>query len=205
MHDSNSKNKTSRKKTLSNSLRLKSPHSVRSRQSVSSILNRLPFLHQLNQTQTQLLKLTPIWQQWCAKQDCSDQISSEITDFASLSSIDGSTLSISCTQSSTATILKHQHNSLLKELKAAGFDQIQSIRIQMSLGNQTAELNDYSDNPHVREETSHTSNSPTVDAVSWPKPSTASIKSIEATQSLIKNEQLAESLKRLAETLKKAN
>jgi len=38
----------------------------------------------------------------------------------------------------------------------------------------------------------------------WKKPSASAIKSIEITQSNIKNEQLASSLQRLAETLKKA-
>ena len=38
----------------------------------------------------------------------------------------------------------------------------------------------------------------------WKKPSESAIKSIEITQSTIKNEQLATSLQRLAETLKKA-
>jgi len=199
----NSNHKKPHHKTLSNSLRLKTPHNVKSRQSVSSILNRLPFLRQLTESQNQLLSITPVWQNWCA-----DQANSVITDFASPANIDAEQLTISCTQSSTATLLKHQKSNLLDTLHKAGFNQIQSIRVQMTLNNPTPYIEgDEISIPTpqkmgTKRNGSHSLNPPSSDAA-WQTPSASSIKSMEATQSIIKNEQLAASLKRLAETLKK--
>lgn len=202
----NSNHKKPQHKSLSNSLRLKIPHSVKSRQSVSSILNRLPFLRQLNESQNQLLSITPIWQKWCA-----DQANPVITDFASPANIDAERLTISCTQSSTATLLKHQKTSLLETLHKAGFDQIQSIRVEMTLNNPTPYIEDdevsISTSQHkvTKRNETHSLNPPSSSEAAWHTPSASSIKSIEATQSIIKNEQLAASLKRLAETLKKGH
>jgi hypothetical protein len=208
MPNNDNKNPKPQHKTLSNSLRLKTPHNVKSRQSVSNILNRLPFLRQLNESQNQLLNITPVWQKWCA-----NQANSVITDLASPANIDAELLSISCTKSSAATLLKHQTSNLLETLHKAGFDQIKSIRVQMTL-NQPA--------PHAEDDDmlmslgdptpkqlvaqpigAHSHTTPSSEAA-WHKPSASSVKSIEAAHSLIKNEQLAASLKRLAETLKKA-
>jgi len=205
---SNSNNKTPQHKALSNSLRLKTPHNVKSRQNVSSILNRLPFLRQLNESQNKLLSITPIWQKWC-----DDQANSVITGFASPASIDAELLTISCTQPSTATLLKHQKCSLLEALHKAGFEQIKSIRVQMTLSQPTPHATDDEISMYLADPTSQqlaaklnqdqSRKTPSSEAA-WHKPSASSVKSIEATQSLIKNEQLAASLKRLAETLKKA-
>jgi len=198
MPDSNDKSQNSKPKTLSNSLRLKSPNSVKSRQSVSQILDRLPLIKKLNATQNQLLSITPIWQKWC-----SDQASSISTEYASPASIKAGVLTISCKQSSTATILKHQQNSLLDALKNAGFEQIQTISIQMSLNHAPSELTKANNQIPIQTADSRAKNSDQARGA-WSKPSAASLKSIEATQALTKNEQLAASLKRLAETLKKA-
>jgi hypothetical protein len=208
MSNSNNKKPKPQHKTLSNSLRLKTPHNVKSRQSVSTILNRLPFLRQLNESQNQLLSITPIWQKWCA-----DQANSVITSFASPANIDAELLTISCTKSSTATLLKHQKTSLLETLHQAGFDQIKSIRVQMTLNQPTPHIEDDKISMSLGGPTSQqlaaklsgtqSHNTPSSEAT-WQKPSAASVRSIEVTQSLIKNEQLAASLKRLAETLKKA-
>ncbi len=197
MPDSSDKNQPSKHKTLTNSLRLKSPNSVKTKQSVSNILNRLPFLRKLNETQNHLLSITPIWQQWCDQ-----QVNSRITEFASLASLDDGVLTISCEQSSTATILKHQQNTLLEAINNAGFSDVLSLRIQMSL------KQSYCEAKHCEPKESTQAYKQNLAASSeskWRKPSESSLKSIEATQALIKNEQLAASLKRLAETLKKAD
>ncbi len=182
-------------KPLSNSLRLKSPNSTKRKQNVSNILNRLPFLRQLNETQNQLLSVTPIWQKWC-----SDQIGTSISEFASPAYINQGVLTISCQQPSTATIIKHQQNDLLEAIRSAGIDHVQAVRVQMTLNKPSN--SDAARSPDV-EPTPQPKNSPQSRNM-WPKPSDASVKSLEATQSLIKNEQLAASLKRLADTLKKA-
>ena len=196
----NSKDKTqySQVKTLSNSLRLKSPHSVKSRQNVANILIRLPFLRKLNETQNQLLRVTPVWQQWCT-----DQSNSIIADFASPASLEGGVLTLSCKQSSTATILKHQQSSLLKALNSQGFENVQSIRVQMSLNQPLSESNKDRGETMGSDSATQEKNQ-NASETSWVKPSAASLKSIEVAYSRIENEQLAASLKRLAETLKKA-
>ena len=209
-------------KVLSNSLRLKSPHGFKSRQNVSTILNRLPFLRALNETQNQLLAIAPVWHQWCSSQESQDKTRSHISEFASLASINADELCICCTQSTIATLLKFKQSSLLEELHQKGFTHIHKVRIQMSLSRQTSSpqstqhmytptnLSIPQTQSHIQEsyiEESHSKEdkgSSTHSSKAWPKPSSASVKSIEATQSLIKNEQLAASLKRLAETLKKA-
>jgi len=185
-------------KPLSNSLRLKSPNSTKVKQNVSNILDRLPFLRQLNETQNQLLSVAPIWQKWCA-----DQIGPSISEFASLAYIKQGVLTISCRQPSTATIIKHQQNDLLEAIRSAGIDHVQTVRVQMTLNSSNTESNSDAAKSPSFEFKPQLTNSPQSQSM-WPKPSDASVKSLEAIQSLIKNEQLAASLKRLAETLKKA-
>ena len=194
MPDSKDNTQSHQTKTLSNSLRLKSPNNVKRRQNVSNILNRLPYLRTLNEAQNKLLRVTPVWQKWCAA-----QTGPNITDFASPASLDGKTLTISCKQSSTATILKHTQNSLLDALQKHGFEQIQSIRIKMSLDQNS----DISNSDLTNKLALTGKNSLDLSAAPNRKPSAASLKSIESTQSLVSNEHLAASLKRLAETLKK--
>ena len=197
-------------KVLSNSLRLKSPHGFKSRQNVSTILNRLPFLRALNETQNQLLAIAPVWHQWCSSQESQDKTRTSISEFASLTSINADELCICCTQSTIATLLKFKQNNLLEELHQKGFAHIQKIRIQMSLSthassqHSTQHTSANQTNLSNQQTESHSKEDKSSSTQSWPKPSSASLKSIEATQSLIKNEQLAASLKRLAETLKKA-
>lgn len=210
MSDRDNKNPKPQQKVLSNSLRLKTPHNVKSRQNVSNILNRLPFLRQLNETQNLLLSVKPIWQKWCA-----DQANSIITEFASPANIDGETLTINCTKSSTATLLKHQQTSLLEALQKSGYSQIKRLKVQMtltqtSLQNQSdensTEPRDLKSQQHAFQQTGTSALESTLKSTkaAWPKPSASAIKSVEATQSLTKNEHLAAALKRLAETLKKA-
>jgi len=71
--DPNSQRAKAQPKILSNSLRLKSPHNVKRRQNVSTLLNRLPFLRTLNEAQNQLLAIAPVWQQWCSNQHIQNQ------------------------------------------------------------------------------------------------------------------------------------
>jgi len=62
---------TTHKKAVPNSLRLKATSrnsfdSSVSQKNMPHILNKLPLLHQLKETENSLLKLLPIWQKWCA-------------------------------------------------------------------------------------------------------------------------------------------
>ncbi len=180
-------------KSLSNSLRLKSPQNIKRKQNVANILERLPFLRQLNALQNQLLSVTPAWQSWLNQTN--NQV---ISQFAALASFDGETLYINCTRTSSATLIKHQQGSLLEHFQKSGFEHIKTIRIQMQLEPtnvlKTANKELLIDNS----QSGSSSNSKSK------KPSESSLKSIESATSTIKNEQLAASLQRLADTLKKA-
>jgi len=180
-------------KTLSNSLRLKSPQGVKRKQNVANILERLPFLRQLNVLQNQLLSVTPVWQKWLNQEN-----NQSIRQYATLANLDEETLVIKCTQTSVATLIKHQQSSLLEHLHKSGFEQIQTIRIQMRLENSNSL--DTPNQKSLSDENQSTSSSDS----KWKRPSESSLKSIEATTSTIKNEQLAASLQRLTDTLKKA-
>jgi len=179
--------------SLSNSLRLKSPQDIKRKQNVANILERLPFLRQLNALQNQLLSVTPAWQKWL------DEINNHvINQFAALASISDETLSISCTRTSAATLIKHQQGSLLEHLHKSGFEHIKVIRIQMQL-----EPTNTLDTATKETRTDHSQSNSSSNS-KWKKPSESSLKSIETATSTIENEQLAASLQRLADTLKKA-
>jgi len=176
---------------LTNSLRLKSPQGIIGKQNVTTILERLPFLRQLNALQNQLTSIKPTWNAWLNSDD--KQI---IKQFSTLSNVSDNTVYIHCIQSSAATLLKHQKGSLLEQFHKSGFENIKNIHIQMQLEHKQDILN-----PELTKDNSLNN---TAMNKNWPKPSASAIKSIEATQSIIKDEQLAESLQRLANTLKKA-
>lgn len=178
---------------LSNSLRLKSPQDIKRKQNVAHILERLPFLRQLNALQNQLISVAPAWQKWL--NEINNQV---ISQFAALASLEGETLCINCTRTSAATLIKHQQGSLLEYLHKSGFEHIKTIRIQMQL-----EPSSTPDTANKEPLTDH-SKSHSSSNSQWKKPSESSLKSIEAATSSIKNEKLAASLQRLADTLKKA-
>jgi hypothetical protein len=222
MSDSNQK-PLKQKKVIPNSLRLKSSNkntfngSV-NQKNMATILNRLPFLHQLKEAQNSLLKLSPVWQRWCAEQAGTSTLNSyqkpqfeneskannnsSLIKQAKLNSLNNSELSIVCTTPIIASLIKHRQSSLLTTLHEAGFDHIVRIKIQVSL-HQTENNSDFqkhqqNDANSLKSDTSSQKNTRT-------KPDSSALKSIEATQSLINNEQLAASLQRLAETLKKSS
>ncbi len=179
--------------SLSNSLRLKSPKDIKRKQNVANILGRLPFLRQLNALQNQLLSVTPVWQTWLNQ--INDQV---ISQSAALASLDGETLLINCTSTSAATLIKHQQGSLLDHFHKSGFEHIKTIRIQMQLEPRNS-LKAANKEPHADQRQNNS-----LSGSKWKKPSESSLKSIEAAMLNTKNEQLAASLQRLADTLKKA-
>jgi len=179
--------------SLSNSLRLKSPQDIKRKQNVANILERLPFLRQLNALQNQLISVTPAWQKWLNQVD-----NKVISQFAALASLDGETLYINCTRTSAATLIKHQQGSLLEHFHKSGFEHIKSIQTQMQLEQTNAPK------AATKETLAEQSQSDSLSSSKWKRPSESSLKSIEAATQSTKNEQLAASLQRLADTLKKA-
>lgn len=177
---------------LPNSLRLKTPNSANNRQSMSSILQRLPFIKQINATQSPTLKFEPSWLAWCMQiQKRHGSVALNLSQHASLSGINQQTMHISCDNTGAASLIKHQQSSLLDAFHNAGFNEISHIKVQMSLTKAA---------PLVKRSKPKKSQQ-----IERPKPPESVLKSIEATQSLIENEQLAASLGRLAQTLKSSS
>ena len=162
----------------------------------ASIVQRLPFHQQLSASQVLLLKITPVWHEWCKQQHSQGLGHCSLHSGAELSSFDNGELHVACHNSSVATILKHQQSHLLSTLHNAGFDQIRCIRIRMRL-HQPSDL----DSQSGQEQSSAAAIQPHV--IERSQPTTSSLKSIEAVQRRIKNEKLSASLKRLLATLKK--
>ena len=173
---------------LPNSLRLKAPNSANNRQNMSSILQRLPFIQQINTKQNTMVKFQPTWLAWCAQtQKRHGSLALNLSEHALLSSVKQGIIHISCDNTGVASLIKHQQTKLLDAFHASGFDDISQIKVSMSLTQ-----------PSKIKPTKQKQNKPK----QTPESCGSAIKSIEATQSSIENEQLAASLERLAATLK---
>jgi len=140
------------------------------------------------------LSLTPVWLEWCEQQRSKKgQKHFSASEDTSLVCIEDGVLNLACQNTTTATTLKHQQNDLLTHLQSAGFETIHRIRIKMDLtASRSSESN-------LVNQTTNQTQSPRA------TPSDSSIKSVESVQRRIKNEHLAASLKRLANTLKNHN
>lgn len=184
---------------------------------MATILNRLPFLHQLKEAQNSLLKLSPTWQSWCAEQASTSianshqkhqpksglkaDANSSLNDQAQLKSINNGELSIVCKTPIIASLIKHRQNSLLTALHKAGFNHIHRIKAKVSLHQEEDGSSQQPDLSNADLLTPDTSSKVSTRL----KPDSNALKSIETAQSLISNEKLAASLQRLAETLKKSS
>jgi hypothetical protein len=203
----NTTNKIPQKKVIPNSLRLKSAgknsfNGSINQRNMANILNRLPFLNQLKEAKNSLLKISPIWQKWCDSQ----LNTSSLTSSPDLKSFHEGELTISCETPIIASLIKHQQNSLLQTFHAAGLNNIQRIKTQVQLDyrqndDQQSSLHSTAARHDTLEGTdSSTEQQLTIDKTRK-KPNSDALKSIKATQSHTKNEQLVASLQRLADTL----
>ena len=164
---------------------------------LTSIVQKLPFHRQLNASQQLILKLTPIWFEWCEQQRSrkgSRHFSAAQDTELSVQGED--VLVLACSNLNTATLLKHQRISLLEALHSAGFEQLREIRVRMR---PKASL----DSSPSTDKRDHQLSAQGQHLSYREKPQTASITSIELVQRHIKHEPLAAALARLANTLKK--
>lgn len=189
------------KKVVPNSLRLKTTSSNSfngslNQKNMASILNRLPFLHQLKEAENSLLKLSPVWLKWCAAQ--ANSSTANLTTNSQLKALKDGELSIYCETPIIASLIKHQQNNLLNTFHDAGFNHIRRIKIQVRL-HQTNVNPELSAANHLDEMQTM------LDKKKRAKPNSDAFKSIETVQLHIKNEKLAASLSRLGETLKKSS
>lgn len=166
----------------------------------ANLIRRLPVHQQLNESQAALVKLTPAWQQW-AKQAISDnKITAECYQNTELSGFADNKLVITCSTAIYASIIKHQQQSILDSLLKAGSTVVKQLNIQLRLPtfeSSTPGVNRTRDNEV-----------PTVTPKSTPLSTPLSSNSLDAIENCLKsvnNEQLASSLKKLSETLRKLN
>lgn len=175
------------------------------KQTAADIIRRLPLHHQLNASQTLLVKLTPTWQNWASRhlqqqndQSTCDDFNSD-NDFSDsqLISADRGKLIVACANSACASRIKHLQQNLLETLRSQGFTEIEQIivRVQHNLSNNVNHIDKIGEKTQPTT-TAKTSNSTT---------SSNSLTAIEQCQKMVVNEQLANSLKNLFKTLKNSN
>jgi len=108
----------SRKTKVPHSLKLKHRYA----KTASAFLERLPISQQFTASRGFLLKLTPVWQQWCV---IAGKKHKQHFDNCQLTAFEKGVLSISANNASTATLIKHQSDSLLSTLHLKGFTEVQ--------------------------------------------------------------------------------
>lgn len=169
--------------------RKQSPHHM----NIASILQHLPFHRQISESQSLILKLTPIWHDWCEQQRGKKGLKHfSAAQDTTLSAFENGVLTLACLSTTSATTIKHQKNDLLNHFQKAGFDAIRRIHVRMELKPPNM-VSPTTNNPKVVTEER---------VAKRAQPSTSSIKSVEAVKRRVENEHLASSLERLANTLK---
>jgi len=157
---------------------------------LSTIVERLPMYRFLDDAHSSLLKLQPVWQEWCNSHLPAITVSS-----AHLSSFEGDTIVISADNSSTAALIKHQKSSLLLALQKFSLNNtsknVKNIKVRIDLISTSA-----------ADDILQRATSSSDDNRHFERPNSSAIESVERLKSDIKNPELAESLGNLAETLK---
>lgn len=154
---------------------------------LDSILKKLPLLRFLDDSKSYILTIQPVWERW-KKQSLNHSDSSS----AHLAAFKAGELLIHVSDSSIAALIKSQNQSLLKTLNSASSTNIQKIKVKIDL--ETTSIAN-----KVQKEGS---TKPTRTYQTNPKPNELAISSIEKLQSSVKNQDLADSLNNLANTLK---
>ena len=169
----------------------KIPHSLllkhRYAKTASALLERLPITQQFTASRKFLLQITPAWHQWCSKVSKKHK---QRFDNCQLTAFEKGVLSISTNNAHSATLLKHQIDSLLRYLHQKGFAEIHRIRVHMQLPTKPA-------NYRTSRPTNNDSD------VGRHEADDTAIAALESAVISTNDPMLAESLQRLAQTLKK--
>lgn len=150
----------------------------------ADIIRRLPFNQQLDASQASVIKLTPSWLDWAR-----ETLPIDCINHYHLNNVRHGSLAIVCENASSASQLKHLKQSLLDFLHEQGFAEIEQIIVRIQ--HPTQQLN--------------TDASAALDQLSsadFVTPSEDSLKAIENCQKMVKSEQLAKALAKLADTLR---
>jgi len=157
---------------------------------LSTIVERSPLYRFLDQSRAALLKIQPSWQDWYQRK--LPQLSESA---AHLSAYDAttSTITISTDNASTAALIKHQKNNLIKALSTEKSIQIKHIKVRIDLVSTSAAA-------ELHKQIAIKHEAQTRQPVA---PNTHAIDSVQRLQNSVKNPDLADTLGDLAETLKK--
>lgn len=141
----------------------------------------------LDESKSHILSIQPIWDRW-KKQSLNQTTDSS----AHLAALNAGELLIHASDSSIAALIKSQSDSLLKVLNSTSSIQIHTIKVKIDLHSTTIANK-------VQKEAAFKPNR-TYPASS--KPNDLAITSIKKLEGSVKNQELAQSLNDLAETLK---
>ncbi|MEM7358565.1 MAG: DciA family protein [Pseudomonadota bacterium] len=155
-----------------------------SRTTAADIVRKLPLNQQLDASQAELIKLTPAWLEWARQ-----ALPLDCINHYQLNSVRHGKLVIVGENASSASQLKHLSQSLLEFLHEQGFAEIERITVR------------------IQHPTQHFDTDSAVALAQLPSadfvtPSDASLKSIDNCQKMVKSEQLADALAKLADTLR---
>jgi len=154
---------------------------------LDSILKKLPMLRFLDDSKSYILSIQPVWERWKKRSlNHSDSASAHLAAFRA------GELLIHVSDSSIAALIKSQNQSLLKTLNSASSTNIHKIKVKIDLQS-TSIANKVQKEGFAK---------PTRTYQTSPKPNHLAVSSIEKLQSSVKNQDLADSLKDLATTLK---
>jgi len=159
--------------------------------SLNNIIKRLPLHQQLNNSHAAIIDFSQTWQDWV-----SSNLTGNFEKLATLSSFDNGLLTVRCISPTAASQLKHLQISLLEAFHAAGFTQIQRLKIQID---HTTRLTSESDTHH--QTVIKQIDKPSINRTQSLKKET--LKGIKNCGKRVKNERLMTSLQRLASTLEK--
>ena len=168
----------------------------RSQLTAADIIRRLPLHRQLDAAQAMLVKLSPAWQSWGRQAVTERRLSEDCFLGSQPSSLQSGVLAVTSNNSANASQIKHQQQSVLEYLHLKGFTEIKQlkVRIEHPTHSNFGHLSELSENPL----SSSLISRPPVDI-----PSQGSLQAIENCEKTVNSDELAKSLNKLANTLKK--
>lgn len=169
---------------------------------IASIVQRLPLHRHMSQSQSALVKLSPSWLTWSA-----NHLSTELANQVTLTGLQNGQLVISCANAVSASQIKHQQASLLESLNLSGLANVKRIKIRIDHTYSSTETHStqcLTEKTESDQQTAHDTSKKNTNPIhiNRQNPGSQTIKSIENCQKLTSNDDLSESLERLAKTLK---
>jgi len=151
---------------------------------INNIIDRLPLNKQLLASSAEKNKLTTVWHEWAHR-----SLNAEVCNKVSINSYTNNQAVIYCEDSAIASQLKHFRQTILEHFHAQGFREIKRIDVRIAHPTLTS-FKPSIDQSKLSTETNRS------------LASENTVKSIQACEKIIQSEQLSNSLRKLAQTLK---